>query len=126
MSRNDAKLFKEELLKNPNILSVASRHGGRWGTSAKINGETEIQFDYETVDESYLPLYKIPIVKGRNFSVDFPSDSIHSVLVNETFVKRAGWKDPIGKEVNFWYKDNEKYTVIGVVKDYHYASFPKK
>ena len=51
MSRNDAKLFKDELLKNPNIPSVASKHRGRWGTIAKINGETEIQFEYETVDE---------------------------------------------------------------------------
>ena len=64
---------------------------------------------------------KIPVVEGRNFSKAFSSDSTNSVLVNETFVKEAKWKDPIGKEVNFWY-DNEKYTVVGVVKDYHFQS----
>ena len=84
------------------------------------------QFAYETVNESYLPLLKIPVIKGRNFSKDFPSDSAHSVLVNETFVKKAGWKDPIGQEVNFWYNAGEKYTVIGVVKDYHYESLTKE
>ena len=63
---------------------------------------------------------------GRNFSVDFPSDSIPYVLVNETFVKKAGWKDPIGKEVNFWYKEDEKYSVMGVVKDHHYASLSEE
>ena len=26
--------------------------------------------------------------------------------------------NPIGQQVNFW--NNEKYTVIGVVKDYHF------
>lgn len=41
-------------------------------------------------------------------------------MVNEAFVKEAGWKDPIGKEVNFFYDNNEKYTVVGVVKDYHF------
>ena len=40
------------------------------------------------------------------------------MLVNETFVKNAGWDNPIGQQVNFW--NNEKYTVIGVVKDYHF------
>ncbi len=47
------------------------------------------------------------------------------MLVNESFVKEAGWKNPIGQEVNFWYK-NEKYPVIGVVKDYHYQSLTSK
>lgn len=42
-------------------------------------------------------------------------------MVNESFVKKAGWKDPIGKEVDFFYK-NQKYTVVGVVRDFHYES----
>ena len=88
---------------------------------AKISNDSTIQFDYETVDESYLSTLKIPLVQGRNFSPDFPSDSANSVLVNESFVKKAGWKNPIGQTVNFWY-DNKKYNVIGVVKDYHYAA----
>ena len=67
----------------------------------KINGDSEIGAANETIDESYLPLLKIPIVKGRNFSTDFPSDSSHSVIVNETFVKKAGWKDPIGQQLSF-------------------------
>jgi putative ABC transport system permease protein len=46
-------------------------------------------------------------------------------LVNESFVKQAAWKSPIGKTVNFWY-NNKRYSVIGVVKDYHYASLNEK
>ncbi|HWJ26073.1 MAG TPA: FtsX-like permease family protein, partial [Flavisolibacter sp.] len=105
---------------NSNILGVALKNGGDWGTVAKLSNDSTINFSYETVDESYLPLLKIPINGGRNFSLSFPSDSTHSVLVNQSFVKKAGWKNPIGQTVNFWYR-NEKYTVIGVVKDYHYA-----
>ena len=121
MKRDDATLFKTELLKNPNIVDVAPKNGGSWGTVAKVNTDSTIQFAYETVDESYLPMMKIPLVQGRNFLKNFPSDSSHSVLVNETFVKQAGWKNPLGQRVNFWY-NNETYTVIGVVKDYHYES----
>jgi putative ABC transport system permease protein len=125
MKRDDATLFKTELLKNPNIVDVAPKNGGSWGTVAKVNTDSTIQFAYETVDESYLPMMKIPLVQGRNFSKNFPSDSSHSVLVNETFVKQAGWKNPLGQRVNFWY-NNETYTVIGVVKDYHYESLSQE
>jgi putative ABC transport system permease protein len=53
------------------------------------------------------------------------SDSAESVLVNETFVREAGWKDPIGQIVDFFYR-NKKYKVIGVVKDYHFISLAEK
>ncbi|GAA4410578.1 ABC transporter permease [Nibrella viscosa] len=125
LTRSEAKLFREELLKNPTIVSVALKNGGFWGTVAKINGETQQNFTYETVDPTYLPLFKIPIVKGRNFSADLPTDSTQSVLVNETFVKKAGWKNPLGQVVNFWY-NNEQYRVVGVVKDHHYESLNRE
>jgi len=124
-THDEAWLFKNELLKDPNIISVAPRNGGSWGTVAKLNNDSTIQFDYETVDETYLSTLKIPLVQGRNFSPDFPSDSANSVLVNESFVKKAEWKNPMGQTVNFWY-NNKKYTVIGVVKDYHYQPLNQK
>jgi putative ABC transport system permease protein len=122
LTRDQAALFKDQLMKNKAIEDVSFKNGGFWGTVAKINNDSIMQFAYETVDESYLPLLKIPIVKGRNFSKDFPADSGNAVLVNEQFVKRAGWKNPIGQLVNFWYDNNKKYTVIGVVKDHHFQS----
>lgn len=120
-----AESVKAELSKSPSIAGVTCKNGGFWGTVAKVNGETQISFAYETVDETYIPLLGIPVIKGRNFSRDFPSDSVRSVIVNEAFVRKAGWRDPIGKEVNFWYNEGEKYTVIGVVKDYHYETLAK-
>ncbi|UFH56969.1 ABC transporter permease [Spirosoma sp. KNUC1025] len=127
LKRSEAKLFKEELTKNQNIIDVAPRNGGRWGTVAKVNGETQLSFDYETVNEVYLPLFEIPILKGRNFSPAFPSDSTQSVLVNETFVRKAEWKNPIGQVVDFWLNETDKkYTVIGVVKDHHFESLSQE
>jgi predicted permease len=121
LTAKEAQLLRQELLKNPAITEVAPKNEGDWYTVAKINGDTQINFKYETVDPAYLPLLEIPLVKGRNFSADYPSDSTQSVLVNETFVKKAEWKDPLGQEVNFWY-NNEKYRVIGVVKDHHFEA----
>ena len=116
-SNADARLLKNELLRNPAIEQVALKNAGSWGTTAKVNGEQQISFSYETVDEDYLPMLKVPMAAGRGFSVDFPADSINSVLVNESFVKEAGWTNPLEQEVNFWYND-KKYAVVGVVKDY--------
>ena len=125
LKRDQAKLFREQLMKDPDIIGVAPKNGGYWETRAKVNGDSTIDFAYETIDESYVPLLKISLVAGRNFSKDFPSDSSNAVLVNQSFVKQAGWNNPLGKEVNFWYK-NKKYNVIGVVKDYHFEALSKK
>jgi putative ABC transport system permease protein len=120
LKHSEAAFFKNELLKNSNIIDVAPKNGGMWMTGAKIANDSSLSFNYETVDESYLSTFKIPLIAGRNFSTAYPSDSNNSVLVNESFVKKAGWKNPIGETVNFFYNNNEIYHVIGVVKDYHF------
>ncbi len=126
LKRDQAKLFRNQLMKDVDIMGVAAKNNGFWSTGARVNGDSSIQFAYATIDESFLPLLQIPIIEGRNFSSGYPSDSTNSVLVNEAFVKKAGWKNPIGQIVNFFYNNNEKYTVIGVVKDYHYRSLYEK
>jgi len=125
LDKTKLPIFKNELLKDPSILSVTADQGGRWGTMAHINNGTQIQFDMKHVDEDYLPLFHVSIVKGRNFSKTMTFDSAASILVNEEFVKQAGWKDPIGQVVDFFY-NNKKYTVIGVVKNYHFLSLTEK
>ena len=125
ITRQPAEHLRAELMKSPAVADVTFRSGGDWIRSAKVNGETTMDFVYETIDENYLPLLKVPVIKGRNFSKAFPSDSAHSVIVNEAFVKQAGWSDAIGQEVNFWFQ-GEKYTVIGVARDYHYVDMKQK
>ncbi len=116
LKQDEATLLKQELLKYPGIVDMTAKNKWFSGTTGKVNGDKEMQFSFETIDESYLPLLKVPIIKGRNFSSNIPTDSSQSVIVNETFVKKAGWKNPIGQQIEFWSK---KYNVVGVVKDYH-------
>jgi ABC-type antimicrobial peptide transport system permease subunit len=54
------------------------------------------------------------IREGRDFSKEFATDSMGFVL-NEAAVKYMGLKNPIGEMIQWG--DNEKYKVIGVVKD---------
>ncbi|MFT3823935.1 MAG: ABC transporter permease [Chitinophagaceae bacterium] len=119
----DAAVFRNELMKNPDVVGVAAKNAGILQTAARDVVDVPIHFQYETIDENYFPLLKIPLIAGRNFSPAFPSDSVQSVIANESFVKAANWKNPVGERVNL---DNQQYTVIGVVKDYHFASLTEK
>jgi len=126
LTHTDAAIFKNELLKNPNIAGVSIKNAGEFGTGTKNSTGSTIYFTNEIVDENYLPLLKIPFVVGRNFSTAFPADSAQAVIVNESFVKKANWKNPIGETINMLGSSNQTYHVIGVVKDYHFASLTKK
>ncbi len=119
LTRNEAALFKQALMENPNIVDVAPKSAGANNNTAQITGGKQINIGIETIDASYLPLLKVPIVSGRNFSSDFLSDSTQTVLVNEAFVQQAGWKEAINQQL-ISFENNKTYTVAGVVKDYHY------
>ena len=126
LTRDQFALFKEQLKSDPNIVDVAGKNNGFWFSAAKVNGEQQVNFAYEIVSESYIPMLDIKFVEGRNFSDKHPSDPTHSIIVNESFVKEAGWKNPIGETVDFWYNEGEKYTVIGVVEDYHFYALNQR
>jgi putative ABC transport system permease protein len=126
LTHTDATSFKNELLKNPNIAGVSVKNAGEFGSGTKNTVGSTIYFTDEIVDENYLPLLKIPLVAGRNFSTAFPADSVQSVIVNESFVKAANWKNPIGETINMLGSSNKTYRVIGVVKDYHFVPLNKK
>ena len=72
------------------------------------------------VDEEFIPTLQIHVLKGRNFSKDFTDSA--SVILNETAVKQIGWKDPLGKYITYPGNDNQRFKVIGVVKDFNVAS----
>ena len=114
-----AEVLKNELNKNSNIVSASARSQGFSYRGIRV-GEREIRgYDFK-VDEHYLPTLGISLKEGRNFSTQFPADSSQSVIVNETFAREAGWGEhALGQSLSFMGSD-KKYTVIGVVKDYHF------
>ena len=115
----EARLLRAELTKDPDFIDVSAKDAGYSFTGGTINGNQGTGFVFATVDPHYLPLLKIPVVKGRNFSDAYPTDTTNAVLVNETFVRNAGWTNPIGQVVLFG-PDSTRLQVVGVVKDYHF------
>ncbi|MGV3587148.1 MAG: ABC transporter permease [Adhaeribacter sp.] len=121
----EVKLFKNELAQNPNIQWVATKDAGQNYTVVKVNGK-DIEFAFSRIDENFLPALQIPIIKGRNFSPDFPADAENAVIINETFAQTVGWTNPVGKKLYNVNGNPKPMTVVGVVKDYHYASLKEK
>lgn len=121
------QLFRSELATSPAITRVSGFSS--WGNNniVKVNDRTIPSLKFR-IDEFYLPGLEIPLKQGRNFSAAFGSDSMQSVIVNETFVKQAGWKDPVGKRVQLMseWEGDLNMTVVGVVKDHHYNSLKQK
>ena len=120
-------LFKNELAGQKNILSIAARNSGRSISGVTANGKNLV-IENNKIDNKYLPTFKIPIIAGRNFSPDYPSDSNNSVIVNETFVKEAGWKltTAVGQTIHTMDERKKPFTIIGVIKDYHFTSLKEK
>jgi len=83
--------------------------------------ELPVMFHALDIDDTYLPTMGLNIISGRNFSREFTSDK-SAFLINETLVKEMGWENPIGKIIN---RDGE-HEIIGVVKDFNYASLHEK
>ena len=74
------------------------------------------------IDENFLPLMNIPVLLGRNLAAT-PADSKDAVLVNESFVRSSGLRQPLGQTIliNRHY-DSMYVKIAGVIKDYHFAS----
>ena len=117
-SARDVGLFRNELSSNSDI-EVVSVFGGS-GIDAKINADSTIHFNCDFVDGNFIPVFKLELAQGRNFSPEFHSDTTKAIIVNEAFVKEAGWDEPIGQLVKMWPFDGTgNRTVIGVVKDWN-------
>lgn len=120
---------KSELLKNKDIDAVirlgrdmvyggGSTGDNDWdGKPSKSN----LWFNITYSDQSALSFFQIKLTQGRNFTGS-TADSTH-FIVNETAVREMGLKDPIGTRLRI---RTVPGTIIGVVKDFNYASARQK
>ncbi len=118
---NRYSLIKQEIAKIKGVEQVAtgafafgSGNGSTSGFSYKESGN--IQARNMGVDFGMLEMMQIKIKEGRSLSEKYASDTITSMLVNETALKMMGEKNPIGKTVEW---NEVKLKVVGVVKDFN-------
>jgi putative ABC transport system permease protein len=120
------KIFKNEALKMPGIQSLTlisstptniqqSDSGIGWdGSDPNLN----MQFTYAYAGYDFLQTMNLKLVRGREFSRDFLSDST-GFMINEAALKIIGYTNPIGRHLKF---RGVHGTIIGVLKDFHFSS----
>jgi putative ABC transport system permease protein len=117
--------IENKILQNPHILNMTRTFQlpsyNRYSAPVEWEGKTpdqNIVFNISLVDPDYLDTLKLELVRGRNFSNEFSTDTSNYIL-NEEAVKQMGLESPIGK----WLEFGEKGEIIGVVRNYHYMPF---
>ncbi len=111
-------ILKSELLKNPEIISVAASGGspmdynGSSSNQYDVAGEKQmIEMKNFSIDESFVQTFGLKLVAGRNIE---PTD-LNVCLINEHLYQKLAWNDLAGKEIM-------RRKVVGVVKDFHYEN----
>ncbi len=119
-------VLKQALPDNPEIKYVTATDTPVGEGSGKLifnvetdQGMSQRGVNFAVVDHDFVETLGITMVSGRDFQQDMPSDTLTGVIVNETFVKRMAWTEPLGKKVELGDENTLRARVIGVMKDYH-------
>jgi len=122
--------FSQELKKNPEILSVTGmedilgvNHNTRSFVIEGMFDDQPFWYPAFLVRYDFIETFDIPVVAGRGFSRDFPSDTSEAIMINESMVKHLGWTNEkaLGKAI----RSDGNERVIGVFADFNALSLHK-
>ena len=124
---------KQEILKLSGVEDVSTFAGSFGNSTNSSSGFTHngifVQPRNVEMDFGFLEMMKIKLVKGRDLSPKYASDTINNWLINETLAKKLGLKNPINTIITSGWGDekgNLKFKVVGIVKDFHITGFQSK
>jgi putative ABC transport system permease protein len=121
------RTLRDEVLRVPGV--AAASLANTTPSSSVVNGTTcrfegtdeseSIKTQVKAIDGNYLSLYDLVLVAGRAIE---DGDTATGFLVNEQFVKEAGFANPqdiVGKKLVMW---QQSLPIVGVVKNFHTVS----
>jgi putative ABC transport system permease protein len=138
---NQTKTFRQEMLKISGVQSAAvagslptepgyGQNG--WFKDPTLDAKQVAILTGYLADQNYISTLGMRMVAGRNFSLDFPTDS-SAVIINETAAKLLGFKNPLNETLyrpKGYSSDGgfmaKPYHIIGVVKDFNFSSMHDK
>jgi putative ABC transport system permease protein len=129
--------YKAALEEIPGVVSVATANhfpGRRLGRNFEIrladqSSDSKYTMSVMNVDYNYFDTYGIKLITGRKFTqgdhrINF--DEINTVIINQNASKLLGYEKPneiLGKELVQGHGEYmRKYTIVGVVNDFHQES----
>jgi putative ABC transport system permease protein len=129
-----AKTFRNELINVKGVEAVTMsgylptsdyRNDSPLFPEASLDQKTAVSMQNWYADENYIPALHMQMVKGRNFSTQFKTDS-SAVIINESAAKLLPFDDPIGKTLYYLVslnnKETKQYHIVGVVEDFNFNS----
>jgi putative ABC transport system permease protein len=131
-AKNIYASLKNEIKNNPQVENVGATlyypgilnpsDMGLYKDGKTVNDSKDVHTNW--VDESLLQTLGIKASAGRLFSKEFPSDTSSRIILNEAAINQLGFRSPqeaVGGKVKFdWRGQTYTWTVIGVVKDFHF------
>ena len=115
------KTIREELLRtsavksicksNSPVTSIFSNNEVKW---QGMPSGSRVAFSTIATEYDYTQTMGVKMLKGRDFSRDFPSDS-SAVIINEAALKMMGFEDPMGQKVEWG--NGAQFEIIGVMQD---------
>jgi putative ABC transport system permease protein len=124
--------FKDRLRSFSGVRAVGgasslpgSIHGGTAFLPEGFDRNNMVLMAPIVVDHDFVEAMGIEMAEGRDFSRDFPSDTA-SFVINEAALREIGWESAAGRLLGTFSQQStpeiQNGTILGVIKDYHYAS----
>ena len=126
--------FANELAALPGVSAIARSNTGIGGgldrspcvAETSEGKRVNVHVFTARIDHNYVETYKMSLIAGRNFIPGSASDSARGYIINEAAAQAYGFQnsqDAIGR---FFSVDGRDGEVVGVVRDFHYASLREK
>lgn len=120
--------FREETLKNPDILNISSC-SSTFGLSVAPRDDSEnFSCHYNTVDYNFFNTIGANLNLGRDFYGNSQLESNYAII-NRTYAERYGLASPLGMKISETVEDPKwignpnvvDLEIIGVVEDFNYG-----
>jgi putative ABC transport system permease protein len=125
-AQENPAIFKEEIsklafVKNASMISTLP--GDRFSVEVLFpevprDDEVNPSVRFLRVDEDFIPLMNIEILKGRNLK--HPGGSLSEFILNESAVRVLKLRNPVSVKATAYF--GQKGEIVGVTRDFHFAS----
>jgi hypothetical protein len=130
LQKNKPNALIDRLKAMPEVVGVSQSRlltsvGNAWGGFLKYKDVRDSALVFTNIiDENYIPLHGYKLIAGQNFITrPVTRDGTSEVIVNEKTLRlfniaNGDPEEAIAEEILL---DNRKFTIVGVIKDFHYG-----
>jgi hypothetical protein len=133
-SQDKYETIKEEYLKSADVLAVTASSrlplsGGDSSSNFDWEGKEsgqEILINTVAIDPNYINVMGMRLIEGeeiRRSQTSSENGQPVDIIINENAVERMNMQSPVGKLIT---SGSWRGRIVGVVKDFHFASFHRE